>query len=108
VEDEEQEAHTEEVREEAPPPVAPASNLAEAAESGEEELQGDGVKILSKKEKEKMKKEREKAKKKAQAAAKKATGAPSGPADDATVHTEEGVREAKEEAKEEVKESDSE
>lgn len=48
------------MKEEVPPPVAPAPNLTEAVESGGEEPQGDGGKILSKKEKEKLKKEREK------------------------------------------------
>ncbi|OSD01712.1 hypothetical protein PYCCODRAFT_1452538 [Trametes coccinea BRFM310] len=55
-------------RSEASPSPAPESKADEGAEGGEE----GGVKILSKKEKEKLKKEREKAKKKAQAAAKKA------------------------------------
>ncbi|KAL7422181.1 eukaryotic translation initiation factor 5B [Cryptotrichosporon argae] len=55
-----------------PEPVAPAAD----EEDKEEEEEEGGVKILSKKEKEKLKKEKEKAKKKAQAAAKKASGAP--------------------------------
>ncbi|KAK0191521.1 hypothetical protein F5146DRAFT_1224243 [Armillaria mellea] len=51
-----------------------------AADVDEDDEEGGGVKILSKKEKEKLKKEREKAKKKAQAAAKKEAAAPSTPA----------------------------
>ncbi|CDO74198.1 hypothetical protein BN946_scf185043.g250 [Trametes cinnabarina] len=56
-------------RSEASPSPAPESKPEDGADGAEE----GGVKILSKKEKEKLKKEREKAKKKAQAAAKKAT-----------------------------------
>ncbi len=102
------------MREEAPPSAAPVPISTEVAESGGEEPQGDGVKILSKKEKDKLKKEREKvrrrvqseiglhiydnlphvqAKKKAQAAAKKAAGTSSGPAEEPTVPAEEEVNE---------------
>ncbi|KAG9219474.1 hypothetical protein CCMSSC00406_0005368 [Pleurotus cornucopiae] len=62
----------------AAPVAAPAEDAAEtpsaapaAASAGVEDDEEPGIKVLSKKEKEKLKKEREKAKKKAQAAAKK-------------------------------------
>ncbi|SJL01358.1 uncharacterized protein ARMOST_04678 [Armillaria ostoyae] len=77
-EDEEPEAQAKEETQsttvESPIPATPT------AEVDEDDEEGGGVKILSKKEKEKLKKEREKAKKKAQAAAKKEAAAPSTPA----------------------------
>lgn len=78
-EDEEPEAQAKEETqsttvEPSPIPATPAADV------DEDDEEGGGVKILSKKEKEKLKKEREKAKKKAQAAAKKEAAAPSTPA----------------------------
>lgn len=52
--------YTEEAKEEAPVSAAPAPVTREGPENEEEEPQEPGVKILSKKEKEKLKKEREK------------------------------------------------
>ncbi|KAK0447939.1 hypothetical protein EV421DRAFT_1733112 [Armillaria borealis] len=77
-EDEEPEAQEKEETqsttvEPSPIPATPATEV------DEDDEEGGGVKILSKKEKEKLKKEREKAKKKAQAAAKKEAAAPSTP-----------------------------
>ncbi|KAF8629641.1 hypothetical protein AX15_003372 [Amanita polypyramis BW_CC] len=59
-------------------PVAAGDEAGEGEEAGEEG-EGNGPRILTKKEKEKLKKEREKAKKKAQAAAKKGTEADAAP-----------------------------
>ncbi|KAK7051356.1 eukaryotic translation initiation factor 5B [Paramarasmius palmivorus] len=68
-EDEDDAQKTESVQAPEAPKSAPAPSKEEAEDAGEDA--GGEVKILSKKEKEKLKKEREKAKKKAQAAAKK-------------------------------------
>ncbi|KAJ7477244.1 hypothetical protein B0H11DRAFT_2234711 [Mycena galericulata] len=65
-----------------PPSVPDAPAPQEAAEDDDDAPEDTGVKVLSKKEKEKLKKEREKAKKKAQAAAKKVAAGDAPPADD--------------------------
>ncbi|KAF9449567.1 hypothetical protein P691DRAFT_774614 [Macrolepiota fuliginosa MF-IS2] len=104
VEDEEEQVpKTEEVKEEAPALTTPAPVAKETAEDEDEEPQESGVKILSKKEKEKLKKEREKAKKKAQAAAKKAVSAEETPS--TPVEATETAKELKEEGEEEGEEA---
>ncbi|KAJ7590596.1 hypothetical protein C8J56DRAFT_1013560 [Mycena floridula] len=70
-EDSDQEEAEGEAKPDAPPAVTEPA-VQEAADAADDDAEEGGVKVLSKKEKEKLKKEREKAKKKAQAAAKKA------------------------------------
>ncbi|KAJ7163844.1 hypothetical protein C8R43DRAFT_988941 [Mycena crocata] len=71
----------------APAPSTPEAPAPKEADDDDDAPEDPGVKVLSKKEKEKLKKEREKAKKKAQAAAKKAAAGDAPPTDDAPEST---------------------
>ncbi|KIK55367.1 hypothetical protein GYMLUDRAFT_76583 [Collybiopsis luxurians FD-317 M1] len=89
-----EEAEIKPAEESKPSEPEPAPAPIDKPDADEDDEDAGGVKILSKKEKEKLKKEREKAKKKAQAAAKKANAAEGAAAEEPTAPAPEPTPEA--------------